>query len=331
LKHHFTDFLDREGGYWTIIPNRERYEYVLGNISVGNKDIKIVTVGRDDADWEKIFTLTGLEELTLHEPSADQLQSISRLWTLKRLRITHARPKNIDFMSKLVNIEELVLEYVSGFSDLAPLRSLSKLRALHIENLRQISNFDGLVGLKSLKYLYIDGTLDWKQPIANFEFLSGLPNLEVLRFGQIINKSPFPALLPVLSLKHLKKLFIARSMLATNEYALLQVGLPKIEGTQWAACDVYAYRTNKLPQDDIRSRLPEDVIRAKHPEINIRYDGSRFVNDPDSEWFEFLGKGAGRVKCSAVKAQARCDEFIEKYELMKNDARKVIANNKDGN
>ena len=74
-----------------------------------------------------------------------------------------------------------------------------------MENLRKVKEFDGLYGIESLRYLCIDGTLDWKQPISNFEFLKGLPNLEVLSFGQVINKSPFPALLPALALRKLKK------------------------------------------------------------------------------------------------------------------------------
>ena len=30
MRHHFGDMLDREGGYWTTIPNRERYAYRIG-------------------------------------------------------------------------------------------------------------------------------------------------------------------------------------------------------------------------------------------------------------------------------------------------------------
>ena len=30
MRHHFGDLLDRDGGYWTIIPNRERYAYRIG-------------------------------------------------------------------------------------------------------------------------------------------------------------------------------------------------------------------------------------------------------------------------------------------------------------
>lgn len=166
MKHHFSDSLDREGDYWTVVPNQERYAYRIGDTPVGSEQIKIATIGSADESWRNVFTFPALEELTLHEPSHEQLLAISELSILKRLRITHARPKAIDFISSLPDLEELVLEYVSGFSDLAPLRSLTKLRSLHLENLRRVHDFSGLSGISSLKYLSIDGTLDWKQPIG---------------------------------------------------------------------------------------------------------------------------------------------------------------------
>lgn len=326
MKHHFADLLDREGGYWTIVPNRDRYSYKIGDIPIGNKEITIVTIGRDDKNWERIFTLPNLEELTLHESSTEQLQSISQLLSLKRLRITHARPKNIEFLRPLKNIEELVLEYVSGFSDLSPLRELCKLRALHIENLRRVSKFGGLVGLKNLKYLRIDGTLDWKQPIEDFEFLKGLPELEVLSFGRITSKFSYPALLPALSLKKLKKIKIPRNMLPANEYALLEVGLKNVEGARWDVCTRFAYSNIPLPANDVRAYLPDHIIKSDHPEVLIRYDGKRMINDPDSEWFEFLGKSAGRVKCSNPKSEEKCAEHQKKYDSMKEEAKRVINN-----
>jgi len=114
-------------------------------------------------------------------------------------------------------LEELILEYVSGFSDLSPLSKLKKIKSLHFENLRKVKNFSGLSGIESLKYLYINGTLDWKQPIEDFEFLKGLPNLEVLALIQVINKTPFPAFKPVLNLKRLQKIKLISNMFATRE------------------------------------------------------------------------------------------------------------------
>src|SRR5439155_14457709 len=116
------------------------------------------------------------EELTLHNPSKEQIEAISKLTQLKRLRVTFFRATDIEFIGDLHNLEELILEYVSGFSHLTPLLSLTKLKSVHFENLRSVTNFDGLRGLNSLRYLHIGGTLDWNQPIQNFDFLKGLPN-----------------------------------------------------------------------------------------------------------------------------------------------------------
>jgi hypothetical protein len=294
MKHHFGDFLNREGDYWTVVPNRERYAHRIDSVCAGDEQITIATIGADDTSWRNVFTFPNLEELTLHSPSHEQLQAIAELSGLKRLRITHARPKEITFISSLSQIEELVLEYVSGFSDLSPLRSLPKLKSLHLENLRRVTDFGGLSGLASLRYLRIDGTLDWKQPIADFEFLRGLPNLEVLSFGQIINKTPYPALLPALALKKLKRLELTWNMLAAEEYALLEVGLHDVDGANWGPY-------------------------------------TRFEYSPGEDWFEFTGKGAGRVKCGHAKAEQKCAEYAVTYNKMKADAKSVISNSQRTN
>jgi hypothetical protein len=324
MRHHFGDMLHREGGHWTVIPNRERYAYRIRDVPEGSPEITIVTIGKDDENWRRIFTLPNLEELTLHEPSPEQLQSVGDLHSVKRLRITHARPKSLDFISSMTAIEELVLEYVSGFNDLAPLQCLKHLRALHLENLRRVSNFGGLAGVSSLRYLAIYGTLDWKQPIDDFEFLRGLPQLEVLAFWQMISRAPYPAMMPALSLRRLKTLRLPGSYLATEEYALLEEGLGGIGGAAWGAYDKITHSWLELADDDIRAHLPDEVIHSNHPEVTIRHDGSRFVGDPASEWFEFTGKSAGRVKCDSTTAVKRCREQAERYASLKVQARALI-------
>lgn len=236
MRHHFGDFLDRTGDYWTIVPNRERYAYAA-DVDIDEKEaVKILTISKSHDNWKQIFDCPNLEELTLHDPSKEQVQAIRKLTQLKRLRVTFFRATDIEFIGDLHNLEELILEYVSGFSDLTPLLRLTKLKSLHLENLRRVSNFDGLSGLNSLRYLHIDGTLDWNQPIENFEFLKGLPNLEVFSLGFIISKREYPAFLPVLHLKKLKKIKIGRATFKTNEYAFLQAALPNVEGCNWDLC-----------------------------------------------------------------------------------------------
>jgi hypothetical protein len=236
MKHHFGDFLDRTDGYWTIIPNRKRYAYAADTDIADKEAVKILTISKDHANWKQVFDCPNIEELTLHEPSKEQVEKIQQLKSLKRLRVTFFRAKDIEFVGNLCNLEEVVLEYVSGFSDLSPLRKLTKLKSLHFENLRRVSNFDGLKGINSLQYLHIDGTLDWNQPIDDFNFLAGLPNLEVLSLGFVTSKTEFPAFLPVLNLKKIRKIKIGRATLKTNEYAFLQVALPEVEGCSWDLC-----------------------------------------------------------------------------------------------
>jgi hypothetical protein len=325
VKHHFGDLLDREGGYWTIIPNRERYAYRIGDVPAGSREITIVTIGKDDEHWARALTLPNLEELTLHQPTKEQLEAIAGLRSVKRLRITHAHPKTLDFIRTMGAVEELVLEYVSGFTDLSPLRGLTRLRALHIENLRRVSDFDGLAGVESLRYLAVYGTLDWKQPIADFEFLRGLPGLEVFRLFQVITKRPYPALLPALSLKNLRRLDVHGSELATEEYALLEEGLPGVEGASWGPYRTWTYAYIDLAPDDIRARLPEDVIRAQHPEVLLAHDGKRTIEDPAARWFEATGKSAGRVKCDSASAEARCRQYAERYAALRAAARTLVA------
>jgi hypothetical protein len=236
MKHHFGDFLDRTADYWTIVPNRERYAYMADGEIADKDSVKILTISKHHANWKQVFDCSHLEELTLHDPSKEQVQSIRKLARLKRLRVTFFRATDIAFIGDLVNLEELILEYVSGFSDLTPLRKLTKLKSLHVENLRRVSNFDGLRGLDRLRYLYIGGTLDWNQPIENFEFLKGLPNLEVFVLGFIINKTAFPAFLPIINLKHVRKIKVGRATFKAKEYAFLEAALPDVEGASWDLC-----------------------------------------------------------------------------------------------
>ena len=331
MKHHFGDFLDRTGNYWTTIPNRERFAFIA-DFEIENKnEVKILTISKNQEKehWKQVFDCPNLEELTLHSPSKEQVQAIRKLTNLKRLRVTFFRAKEIEFISDLHNLEELILEHVSGFSDLSPLLKLKKLKSLHLENLRKVQNFEGLSGIESLKYLYINGTLDWKQPIDNFEFLKGLPNLEVLALIRVINKTPFPAFKPILHLKNLKKIRLISNMFATEEFAYLETVLPNVEGAVWEPYTkvVNGYMGMKtLPKKDERSKLSDKSLKEKHPEVKI-INGNRMIKEPNPGWFEFLGKNAGKVKCNNPLAEKKCIAFSNKYLEMKKELKIQFKNN----
>jgi len=288
MKHHFADLLDRTGDYWTIVPNRERFVYSIENQVTNKQSIKILTISKTDKNWQQIFDCPNIEEITLHEPSMEQVLGIKKLTQLKRLRITFFRARDIEFISSLSNLEELILEYVSGFSDLSPLKNLRRIKSLHLENLRRITNFDGLKELNSLRYLYINGTLDWKQPIENFYFLESLNNLEVLSLGFVINKSDFPAFLPVLNLRKIKKIRIGLATFNTKEYAFLETAFPNgiccsFGDLPWTPC----YKIS---------------------------DG----------YIEFIGKGAGNVKLDKVNAAEKIEAFEQKYKIYKQESEQII-------
>ncbi|MCW3073925.1 MAG: hypothetical protein JWP69_994 [Flaviaesturariibacter sp.] len=290
MKHHFGDFLDRTADYWTTVPNRDRYAFVA-NFTIPNKEeVKILTISKDHdkEHWGQIFDCPNLEELTLHNPSKEQIQAIRKLTNLRRLRVTFFKATDIEFVGDLCNLEELILEYVSGFSDLTPLSRLTKLKSLLCENLRRVSNFDGLKGLKSLRYLQIDGTLDWSQPIENFNFLEGIENLEVLALGFISNKSAYPALSPILKLKKLKKFMAGMSTLPTKEFAFLDAAIP------------HAYRCNFS-----NGKLEKYFIK-------------------DEKWVYFLGKGTRSINLNEAKSKDKVKLFEKKYEEYKIEAEKLI-------
>ena len=114
-----------------------------------------------------------------------QIAASMGLGALKRLRLTHARPKSLDFVRGHEALEELVLEYVSGVDDLRPVAVLPNLRALHLENLRRMRDFSGLADAAKLRYLSVDGTFDWAQPISSLAFVSSLRALEHFRLGSV--------------------------------------------------------------------------------------------------------------------------------------------------
>jgi hypothetical protein len=324
MKHHLVDLMEGDRDYWTVAPNRERYKHQIDEIAEGDPDVEIVTLGRHDKHWERVFTFPRLVELTLQEPSQKQLSAISALKTVRRLRVTHARPKSIECIAALQDLEELVLEYVSGFDDLSPLRGLRKLRALHLENLRRVSDFGGLAGLESLRYLAIFGTTDREQPLVDFHFLSRLPRLEVLRLTWFRCKAPFPAMLPASELRSLKRLHLRPDFLDASEYALLEEALPGVQGAQWGPYHEWAHGVVELPPNDPRAALAIPLLRERHPEVSVRIDGTRWIADPNQIWFTFTGRGAGRVKRGSASAEAKCREKAAAYAALKAKARELL-------
>ncbi|MEM8695001.1 MAG: leucine-rich repeat domain-containing protein [Pseudomonadota bacterium] len=324
MKHHWGDWLDRSGGHWTFTPNAERYAYLLDDLADLSRNVTILTISKSTSNWERIFELACLTELTLHEPNREQLHAVSKLRSLSRLRISHARPRNLDFLTCLENLSEIVLEYVSGVGDLAPLGEIRALRALHLENLRGIRDFSGLSFANNLRYLSITGTLDWDQPIASLDFLEPMKDLEFFLLGSVKVEAQYPATLPLARLTGLKKVKLVRNKLPVEEFALVEVGLDGVEGAHFEPCQRFPYGYVALSGDDIRSRVPVSELSKRFPEVVVRYDGSREIPDPNNDWYVRLGKGAGRIKSTDPKVEEKCSAYAEHYNALKTSARELL-------
>lgn len=313
MKHHFGDMLDRSGGHWTLVPNVERYAYQMPEWTSGQKLVSIATISSDDTNWELIGTFPNLEELTLHSPSREQLAFISKLWRLKRLRITHARPKDIGFLSRLQNLEEVILEYVSGFSDLSPIGELKQLRALHVENLRRVSDFSGLKGAASLKYLSIYGTVDCSQPINCFDFLSSLDALEYLGLHFLKAPKVDQPLASIKQLENLRKLDVSMNAFPLEVFAWTEANLSHVNGAVRPAFVKFGGKDEEIHQGDIRFRMPIEEF-SRFPNLFIGSDGKRYQRVPHQA--ALLGRGQRGLTGSKDRIDRACELHAKNYRKL---------------
>ncbi|MEM6568979.1 MAG: leucine-rich repeat domain-containing protein [Planctomycetota bacterium] len=322
MKHHLADFLDRDDGHWTFTPNRQRYGQGIADAPDGSPDVVVATIGRDTTDWERVLDFPRLEELTLHEPSKEQFEAVGRLRSIRRLRVTHHRPKTIESLAAAVGVEEMILEYVSGFSDLSPLRALPRLRSVYFENLRRVKRFDGLAGCNELRYLAIHGTLDWDQPIHDFEFVEELPALEVLSAHSVRALAGPPVALPIARSTSLRRLRIMNQILTALDHAILEVGLPHVDGARFGPWELEYDKYHQVAQDDPRVEEARRAGRSVHQ----RYDGLISVADPETAWFRPTGRGARRFRRNGTKAnERRCADVTARYDDLKDEARRLLG------
>lgn len=313
MKHHFGDMLDRSGGHWKFLPNAQRYAFHMPEWTSGQKLISIATISSEDRNWKLISTFPNLEELTLHSPSNEQIEFASRLWHLKRLRITHARTKNLEFMARLQNLEEVVLEYVSGFDDVSPLGNLSKLKALHIENVRRVSDFSGLRNSRSLAYLSIDGTFDWAQPVEGFDFLGSLISLEYLRLMNVRTPKTTQPLSSLVGLKKLANVIIGMSTFPLEVFAWLEAKTPHVEGAVRPAFAKFGGENREINSRDMRFKMPIEQFES-HPGLFVGTDGKRYQRVPHQA--ALLGKGQRGISGSQEAVDRACEAHAKKYKQL---------------
>lgn len=313
MKHHFADYLDRSGGHWSITPNRERWANHFEDVSDASPDVTRITLTGATKNWNLAASLPQLRELTLHQPNQAQLQWIEGLRQLQALRITHAKPKHLLFVESLQNLRELVLEYVSGFSDISPLGRLPNLTAVHLENLRNVDDFSSLAASQSLKYLSIDGTLDWSQPVRSLDFLGSIRTLEYLRLMGVrvpVGGNPLAGLS---TLPNIRKLNLSRTAFTLDVYAWLEAKLSNVEGTRLAPFVRFGSEDREVDRRDIRSRLPlEEFLQLTG--AYLAPDGTRYLRVPAQA--VLLGKGERFVTGKESRVAAKCQAHEERYRSL---------------
>ncbi|MCB2085043.1 MAG: leucine-rich repeat domain-containing protein [Sphingomonadaceae bacterium] len=311
MKHHFGDFLDREGDYWHLIPNAKRWAYHHGDLTEAPANTDILTLTRNDKNWRYVTRLEHLRELTLHEPSREQLECVDELTNLRRLRITHAQPKNLNFLTNLNDLQELVLEYVSGIEELSAVGNLPKLRSLHLENLRRVKDFSGLQSSGSLRYISVDGTMDWRQPIETMDFLASIRTIEVLRLMAVRLLSPYPVFASLVEAPRLRKVVIAMNAVELKDFAYLHARRPDVDGAVRPAFVFHDAERRPVHPRDIRFRMPEAEF-LKITRALIDDEGHRFIDQPSRAFL--LGKGARYVEGERHKVEDACRVHAEQYE-----------------
>jgi len=311
MKHHFGDMLNRGDGHWTISENRNRWSARYSDVQNAPQNTNRLTLTKEDKNWERVSDFPKLIELTLHEPSKDQARYLNQVKGLKALRITHFRPKTLDFIESQSEVEELVLEYVSGFDSLSPLADLPKLRSFHAENLRRVKDFSSLIGCEKLRSLSINGTFDWKQPIETLAFLNNLPALEYFGTWQVKFLAQSPIFENVQRLPKLKNIKIGWSDMTVEDFAYLQAKFGHIDGAKTSAFKFTDAYDQAISSADMRAKMSREKF-LEIPRANITDNGDRIIQNLPSAFF--IGKGTRFYEGPREKVLKKCNDYQTKFD-----------------
>jgi hypothetical protein len=293
MKHHFIGTPSSRYRQWQMVPNMERHKYWLAADPSRDSTTTIVTIGKRTPAWERIFDMPMLEEVTIHEGTLAQMESIHRVSGLKRLRIAQSRPKSLENLTELSAVSELVLEYVSGFEDIAPVGHMPALRDLHLENLRRVHDFSPLAAAIELRQLHVSGTFDWNQKIDSIGFLGHLIKLEELDIYTIpkAEAANLPDLLALLP--KLKAFGTVMNQLPIEVFAEIEARFPHVDGAIQDPVQINVQPPNPLAEDDPRRSLSAEELYFEHPTVYTDHKGVLVEALDDYGVYFFLGAGKG--------------------------------------
>lgn len=342
MNNYTKSYFGNPSGHWTSQDWGSRSEYNFSELLSENEyHTKFIRLKGSSEDWVKIAKFENLEEIHLYAPTHEQISFISNIKCIKRLKIDCYRPKNIDFLSKLSNLEELSLEAVSGFEDLEPIKSLPKLRTLNLHMLRRVKNFTALESLSELKFLSIHGNFDFHQPVENLNFLEGLKKLEFLIFEYVrILEKERPAY-PLIFSNKLKYVEFPRNLFSLEEFGFVAEVLKGVEGAEPSPVikEIHFFHGNEAWSETVPWQVPDEKIdhidmhrplaqAIKTPSGGLlALGGLTDIGETSSKtgYMELLGRGSRGFNSRIKNAEKRCLLHIEKYEQAKTAARQLLA------
>lgn len=159
-------------------------EYIRSVLNVGektvvyNRDLWNLTelvVSEEVTSYEDLRHMINLENLTIENAIAEELQVITNLKKLNTLKITNApiSPEVLSGISVLPDLKNLILTDCS-LSSIAPLSSAVGLETLDLSG-NTIRNIDAIGAMENLKELYLQ-----HNALNDLTAISGLKNLKTL-------------------------------------------------------------------------------------------------------------------------------------------------------
>ena len=165
--------------------------------STALRELRLEEAEFEEADYEAISQMTGLERLEIVDSPISQLDFLKNLTSLKRLHIRGSREpagtfSDLSALAGLINLEDLYL-YLDGVSDLNGLSGMSGLKSLVLTGNMEIADLSPLAGLTKLQSLEVP--LGGENVGVDLSPLAGLADLRTLRTGSnVTDLSPLSGL-----------------------------------------------------------------------------------------------------------------------------------------
>ena len=165
--------------------------------STALRELRLEEAEFEEADYEAISQMTGLERLEIVDSPISQLDFLKNLTNLKRLHIRGSREpagtfSDLSALAGLTNLEDLYL-YLDGVSDLNGLSGMSGLKSLVLTGNMEIADLSPLAGLTKLQSLEVP--LGGENVGVDLSPLAGLTDLRTLRTGSnVTDLSPLSGL-----------------------------------------------------------------------------------------------------------------------------------------